>query len=65
MCSSDLKAYNNFDDPKFKEDKNNTIFQCKECGFHNKNNAGEFSSLDTNDKIAAFNIAKRCFEANK
>lgn len=59
------KAYNNSDDPKFKEDKNNTIFQCKECGFHNKNSAREFSSLDTNDKIAAFNIAKRCFEANK
>ena len=58
------KAYVNSEDPLYIEDKNNRVFQCKNCGFHNRNNAGEFGSLDTNDKIAAFNIAKRGFKQN-
>lgn len=47
--------------PEFKKDKDMKIFRC-DCGFHNQNNAGDFTSLDTNDKVAAFNIAKRGFE---
>lgn len=32
------------------------------CGFHNKNNAKEFTDLTTNDAVAAFNIAKNGFK---
>ena len=39
------------------------IFKCPHCGFYNKND-DVFGSLDDNDKIAAFNIAKRCFTEN-
>lgn len=46
-------------DPNYLEDKAAKIFYCRKCGFHNKTNPMEYESLDSNDKIAAFNIAKR------
>lgn len=38
------------------------IWRKGNCDFNNQTNAGEYASLDTNDKVAAFNIAKRGFE---
>ena len=55
------KAYESSSDDTFIIDKCKGIFNCK-CGFNNQTNPGIYSSLDTNDKIAAFNIAKRGFE---
>jgi predicted RNA-binding Zn-ribbon protein involved in translation (DUF1610 family) len=56
------KAYEKSNDIKYIEDKENKIFYCAKCGFHNKDNPMEFESLDNNDKVAAFNIAKRGFQ---
>jgi len=58
------KAYKSSEDEKYNRDKQQGIFECGcvDCDFNNKTNAGEYTSLDTNDKIAAFNIAKRGFE---
>ena len=54
------KAYKSSKDDTYKKDKECGVFKCK-CGFNNKTNAGKFVSLDTNDTIAAYNIAKRGF----
>jgi hypothetical protein len=58
------KAYKSSGDEKYNRDKQQGIFECGcvDCDFNNKTNASEYASLDTNDKIAAFNIAKRGFE---
>ncbi len=55
------KAYNSSSCSCYNEDKKGGRFRCR-CGFDNKDNAGEYDSLDTNDKVAAFNIAKRGFD---
>ncbi len=55
-CGKDAYENNN---SKYKTDKKDGVFECAGCGFNNKNNAGDFAALDTNDKIATFNIAKR------
>lgn len=55
------KSYVSSEDKTYLEDKNSGIFYCKKCSFHNKNNPIGFESLDSNDKVAAFNIAKRGF----
>jgi predicted RNA-binding Zn-ribbon protein involved in translation (DUF1610 family) len=44
------------------KEKHLKIFKCSKCGFHNINNPLGFDSLDSNDKVAAFNIAKRWFD---
>lgn len=49
--------------PNYDEEKLTKKFKCPHCGFDNKND-DVFGSLDDNDKIAAFNIAKRCFTEN-
>jgi Zn ribbon nucleic-acid-binding protein len=56
------KSYKSASDEKYLEDKKEKIFNCIKCGFHNKNNPMGFESLDDNDKVASFNIAKRGFE---
>jgi predicted RNA-binding Zn-ribbon protein involved in translation (DUF1610 family) len=56
------KVYKSSNDEKYTEDKKNRVFHCKKCGFHNKDNPMGLESLDSNDKVAAFNIAKRGFE---
>lgn len=43
-------------------DKSQKVFSCKHCGYHNTNNPNNFVGLDNNDKVAAYNIAKRGFE---
>lgn len=48
---------------RYEDDKQAGVFHCIKCGFHNHDNPGDFSSLDDNDKVAAFNIAKRGFES--
>ncbi len=53
------KAYASSKNPNYLEDKKIKVFYCSKCGFHNKNNPLGLESLDDNDKIAAFNIAKR------
>lgn len=54
------KAYaNSSSDPNYREDKEVKVFYCRKCDFHNKVNPMGYDSLDSNDKIAAFNIAKR------
>ncbi len=66
------KAYKSSSDKIYTADKSNRIFKCNSaenrvpeggdygsCHFHNNSNAGDYKSLDDNDKIAAFNIAKR------
>jgi hypothetical protein len=74
LCPScGKKAYKNSEDKKYTSDKKQKIFHCSkeanggigDCGFHNHKNPGDYFSLDTNDKIAAFNIAKRGFETLK
>lgn len=65
------KAYKSSEDKKYNDDKKYNIFHCSkeangdvgDCGFHNIENPGDYFSLDTNDKVAAFNIAKRGFES--
>ncbi|MBK6607653.1 MAG: hypothetical protein IPG24_19760 [Leptospiraceae bacterium] len=59
------KAYPRSEDDGYKKDKNNKIFQCKQCGFHNLNNSMGLLGLDSNDKVAAYNIAKRGLEILK
>jgi len=59
-CSE--KAYASDGDANYKTDKKEKVFHCQKCGFHNRNNPLEYGSLDSNDKIAAFNIAKRGLE---
>ncbi len=60
LCPScNKKAYENEQDKRYKEDKRQKHFSCLHCKFHNHRNAGEFASLNTNDKVAAFNVAKR------
>ncbi len=57
------KVYNSdmSKDEDYNKDKKNKVFKCGKCGFNNKTDAGEFMGLDTNDTIAAYNIAKRGF----
>lgn len=57
------KAYTSSSkDPNYLNDKKTKVFHCRKCDFHNKTNPMGYESLDSNDKIAAFNIAKRGFE---
>jgi transcription elongation factor Elf1 len=57
------KAYaNSSDDLNYKKDKNAKVFHCSKCDFHNITNPMGYESLDSNDKVAAFNIAKKGFE---
>lgn len=43
-------------------DKKSDIFQCTICGYHNLNKPLGLQGLDSNDKVAAYNIAKRGLE---
>jgi predicted RNA-binding Zn-ribbon protein involved in translation (DUF1610 family) len=54
------KAYQN--DNEIMPDKSQKIFQCKHCGYHNRNNPLGLDGLNSNDKVAANNIAKRGLE---
>ena len=56
------KAYSNSNDDKYKSDKQNKIFECKHCGYDNHKNPMGLDGLDSNDKVAAYNIAKRGLE---
>jgi hypothetical protein len=47
---------------RYEADKKAGVFCCPKCGFHNRTNPMGYESLDSNDKVAAFNIAKRGFE---
>jgi len=60
--SCGIKAYPADKEDEYMNDKEKKIFKCNECGFHNLQNPGEFKSLDSNDKVAAFNIAVKGFE---
>jgi predicted RNA-binding Zn-ribbon protein involved in translation (DUF1610 family) len=53
------KAYPRSDSEEYKSDKRNKVFKCKMCGFDNKENPMGYAGLDSNDKIAAVNIAKK------
>jgi hypothetical protein len=55
------KAYKSSSNEQYIKDKEMKIFRCNHCTFHNKDNPKGYDSLDSNDKIAAFNIAKRGF----
>ena len=51
--------------PNFEVEKTKKKFVCpNDCGFDIQKNDAVFGTLDDNDKIAAFNIAKRCFTEN-
>lgn len=54
------KAYKN--EKELKPDKDLKIFKCPHCNFHNHNNTFGLEDLDNNDKVAAYNIAKRGLE---
>ncbi len=56
------KAYKDSSDDDYNKDKGNKIFQCKHCSYHNKQNPMDLQGLDSNDKVAAYNIAKRGLE---
>ena len=46
------------DNNEFKEDKIKSIFKCSNCGYHNIENSKGLIGLNSNDSVAAFNIAK-------
>ncbi len=58
------KVYKSKDDSRYDADKKAGIFECNKtnCGFHNRNNPMGLEGLDSNDKVAAYNIAKRGLE---
>ena len=57
------KAYKNNKDEPYRNDKNNKIFYCEKCKYHNKENNFNIYDFHSNDEIAAYNIAKKGFDA--
>ncbi len=57
------KAYKGSNDIKYLEDKEQHIFKCVKCGYNNQSDTA--LGLNSNDAVAAFNIVKFSFNAER
>lgn len=59
LCPSCRKNAYEGEKERYEKEKKASVFHCKHCGWHNKNNPKGIKNLHSNDAVAAYNIAMR------